>query len=108
MNQAIFEVIWIEDEEQEPRSELASPFAEIMTTKSDAQPIDLDDEPTEQPNTDDATRVPAGIGARENAEASGPWGGPENFDDGAISAVMVGREGIEPSTLGLRGPCSAN
>jgi site-specific DNA recombinase len=109
MNQAIFEVVWIEDEEEETRSELASPFAEIIRTKSGTRPIDLDeDEPTGQPNTDGDPRVPAGVGARKNAEASGPWEGPENFDDGAISAVMVGREGIEPSTLGLRGPCSAN
>jgi hypothetical protein len=36
-----------------------------------------------------------------------PWRDREPLDVGSISKVLMGRAGIEPATLGLRGPCSA-
>jgi site-specific DNA recombinase len=97
MNQAIFEVIWVDDEDQ-IRSKLASPFAELFEMENETAGLEeASEEPNEtQPEAEE--RVLVGIGARLNDEASEPGLGAEDFDVGCISDPMVETVGIEPTS----------
>ncbi len=104
MNQAIFEVIWVWDEDK-VKSKLATPFREITEI---GRAVQIEAERREYHRPRPTERIPGSI-TYDNAEAPDPSPGPENFDVvGCISDNLVGRAGIEPATLGLRGPCSAN
>jgi site-specific DNA recombinase len=110
MNQAIFETIWIEpDEDQEIhiRTKLASPIAEVIQLNAAIQRIKAKQRTSRaaQAILEPMGRPLVGIHTPENAEASDPWQQEsEDFDEGWSNEVMVGRAGIEPATLGLRGP----
>ena len=107
MNQSIFEVIWAEPDEDRQvtvRSKLATPFAELAAIQAIVEKIDR----TARETDDEALEpVLAAVGAPESAKVPDFSGTLGNLAAGSISEVMVGRVGIEPTTLGLRGPCSA-
>jgi hypothetical protein len=105
MNQGIFEAIWAEPDEDGEitiRAKLASPFAELhamqaFTEKVGANGLDWPAE--EEPEALEPLLL--AVGAPENAKSPTPGRNP-----GTLTKI-VGRVGIEPTTLGLRGPCSA-
>ncbi len=76
---------------ESPRLQGAGDRAVARAVPAAPAPVGEDDEPA------------AGIGEGEVADEVGGTGGDRDRADDAM-----GREGIEPSTLGLRGPCSAN
>jgi site-specific DNA recombinase len=114
MNQAIFDAIWFEpdeDKEIQIRSKLASPISEAMELNASLQRIKAKQRAKHAARRvlEPEQRALVGATAAKNAEAPDPSGmGSEDFDEGWSNEVMVGRAGIEPATLGLRGPCSAN
>jgi site-specific DNA recombinase len=95
MNQAIFEAIWITDDD-EVRSQLASPFKEVLEIDAALRAAIQKIKDKKGINPDD--RIPVSIGGGENDEASDPWEGSEDFALGSISASMVGPPGLEPGT----------
>ena len=95
MNRAIFEAIWIGDEE-EIRSRLASPFKEIV--KLDAETIEMIERIKANRRLNPDECIPVGVGAAEDDEAPDPWEESEDFARGSISASMVGTGGFEPPT----------
>jgi hypothetical protein len=95
INQAIFKALYVCDETITD-AELAGPFAEMRTLRDAIHGVVS------------ATTAPS-LAAFEGAfpqtpRASDPWQDRKPLDAGSISDVMVGRVGIEPTTLGLRGP----
>jgi hypothetical protein len=83
MNQAIFETIGIEaDEDQRVylRSKLASPFADMQSLRAEL----------------------ARVGADKNDKAPDPWAGAEALVVGSITDQMVGAPGFEPGTSPTR------
>ncbi len=99
INQAIFNALFVCDETI-TAAELAGPFAELRALHNAIRA------------TTSSTPIPApaeiaATTAFQHAEAPVPWREREPLDVGSIYDVMVGRVGIEPTTLGLRGPCSA-
>ena len=109
MNQAIFEAIWV-GEDDAIRSDLASPIKEAHAIKDE----DELDEGTARSirnikrrankRRDNDGRVPVGVGAARNDEAPNPGGpGSGDFALGSISASMVELAGLEPATSCM--PC---
>jgi hypothetical protein len=73
-----------------------------MTIKTNTpEPQTPHEEPEEAHEPQAREHVLAGVGARQNDEASDPTPGSENFDDVSISDVMVGDPGFEPGTSSL-------
>jgi site-specific DNA recombinase len=80
MNQAIFEAIWIElDDEQIVylRAQLASPFSDVLRLRDDLRPTGSAQKPDQAPD---------------------PLAGSEALVVGSISDKMVGETGFEPAT----------
>jgi hypothetical protein len=98
MNQAIFEAIWVYDEDN-TRSQLASPFKEVHAIAAAEQNTPQEDQETPEDPTPNE-RVPVGVGATEpqNDEAPDPWEDSGDFALGLISTSMVGPAGFEPAT----------
>jgi hypothetical protein len=102
MNQAIFEAIWIWDEDN-IRTQLATPFKEIHAIANTHQP-DGQDNPQEEPATPQEPapreRIPVGAGAisAEHDEAPDTWEESGDFALGLIRTSMVGTAGFEPAT----------
>jgi site-specific DNA recombinase len=94
MNQAIFEAIWIEDDEI--RSQLASPFKEVLELDADIKEMIARIKAKKRLDRDE--RIPVSIGGGENDEASDSWEESEDFALGSISTSMVGPPGLEPGT----------
>jgi hypothetical protein len=95
MNQAIFEAIWVWDED-EIRSNLGSPLKEVLA---------IDKETTEAIDRIQGharARLCPGYPGRpwvaRKEEASDPWKESEDFALGVISESMVGAAGFEPAT----------
>jgi hypothetical protein len=99
INQAIFNALFVCDETI-TKTELAGPFAELRTFHNTLRGI-VNDTPNPTPATILASTLP------QDAKTPAPWRERGSLDVGSISNVLVGRAGIEPATLGLRGPCSA-
>jgi site-specific DNA recombinase len=102
MNQAIFEAIWIADDE-EIRSDLASPVKEAHAIKDDVYDETKRSirsiQSKARKRRDSDGLVPVGVGAAENEEAPNPGeAGSGDFARGSISASMVGTGGFEPPT----------
>jgi site-specific DNA recombinase len=89
MNQAIFEVIWIDDEDH-LRAELASPFKELAAINRASSLASGWDEP-----------VGASLNLTPNNQAPRAAQAPEALVVGSISEVMVGDTGLEPVTSAL-------
>jgi site-specific DNA recombinase len=98
MNQAIFEAIWITDDD-ESHSQLASPFKEVLEIDAALTAAIQKIKDKNAINPDD--RITVGIGGGENDEAPDPWEESEDFALGSISASMVGPAGLEPATYRL-------
>jgi hypothetical protein len=87
MNQAIFEAIWVWDEDY-ARSELASPFKELTVIER-------------------ATAEASGelvlvrAADTQDAKASDTWEASEALGVGSITAKLVGPAGLEPATYRL-------
>jgi hypothetical protein len=110
MNHAIFETIWAEPDEDRQitiRSKKASPLADLLAVQEFIEKIGSAGPRRAEQAPEPLEPVLAAVGAPESAKAPDSWRESGNFDDGWITEVMVGRAGIEPATLGLRGPCSA-
>ena len=105
MNQAIFEAIWIADDE-EISSDLASPVKEAHAIKDDVYEEtkrsirSIQSKARKRRGSDGF--IPVGVGAAENEEAPNPGeAGSGDFARGSISASMVGPAGLEPATYRL-------
>jgi site-specific DNA recombinase len=97
MNQAIFEAIWVWDED-EVRSEVASPLKEVFEIDAEIKKT-IDGIKAKRRKS--SQRVPTPAGAPENDEA--PDSRPESgdFAHGLIRTAMVGPAGLEPATYRL-------
>jgi|HubBroStandDraft_3_1064219.scaffolds.fasta_scaffold326556_1 hypothetical protein len=101
MNQAIFEAIWVWDEDH-ARAELASPFKElaVISQATRGREQDIDPKPLED--------VLASVGAYEDDQAPDTWAVSEDLVVGSISEVMVELVGLEPTTFWLPARRSSN
>lgn len=104
MNQALFEAIWVWDE-NETHSELASPFKQIHAIAKAQRRIGQQDRSLEGLETADDPepfeRIPVGVGATEAKNDEVPdsyWEEAGDFDTGLIRQLMVGAPGFEPGT----------
>jgi transcriptional regulator with XRE-family HTH domain len=94
MNQAIFEAIWVWDED-EVRSQVASPFKEVIEIDAEIKKT-IDGIKARRRTA--AQRPPDGPGAPEKDEAAHPWPESGDFATGSIRTAMVGAAGFEPAT----------
>jgi site-specific DNA recombinase len=94
MNQAIFEAIWVWDE-QETRAQLASPLKEVMEINNAIQRIKANAKANQAVSVETKTET-------ENDEASDAWETSEDFALGSISTSMVELAGLEPATSWVR------
>lgn len=94
MNQAIFETIWVWDED-EIHSQIASPFREVLEIDAEIKKS-IDGINAKRRRA--GQRATAGTSTPENGEA--PETGPESgdFAHGLIRTAMVGAAGFEPAT----------
>jgi site-specific DNA recombinase len=93
MNQALFEVIWIEDADTEVHFKLASPFDGIITLEDQVANV--------LKHRERHQTEPKGIliaAAHKNDEAPDPGEESEDFDAVSISNVLVETVGIEPTS----------